>query len=99
MEHAAIRETLEETGHRIDHLRSIGSFVEVPGISGSVCHVVTASSIGAIEPTLGVGEDWAVELLSLAQVPGAIAAGRVRDGGTLAAWSLLLAQRHRAGAR
>lgn len=88
-EDAAKRETREETGFSASSLVRIGSFVESPGISGSTCHVFSAVIDGTHEPELEPGEDWSVVLLTVDELWGAVRAGRVVDGGTLAALALL----------
>ncbi|WP_422936513.1 NUDIX hydrolase [Sinomonas sp. P47F7] len=93
---AAIRETLEETGHRIRGLLGLGNFVEAPGISPAVCHVFTASSASVSSPELEDGETWKVELVSYEQLLMYAATGAIVDGGTLAAIAMLQSARKQA---
>ena len=90
-EDAAVRETREETGFASTRLERVGSFVESPGISAAICHVFRADVVPGGPAALESGEDWEVALLHRAELADAIRRGEVKDGGTLAAWALLLA--------
>jgi ADP-ribose pyrophosphatase len=89
---AAVRETREETGWEATDLRSLGSFVEAPGISPSQCFVFAARVSPRGEASLEPGEAWTPVAVSTEQLTTLVSEGKVQDAGTLAALALYSAR-------
>jgi ADP-ribose pyrophosphatase len=78
-EAAARRELREETGYSAERLRLVGTVAANPAYQDNICHHWLAEGATLTDPqALDAGEDIAVELLPLADVPGLVAAGTIR---------------------
>ena len=84
----AKKELLEEIGAHADHLRLIGSVTPDSGLLSSRVSVVTCSVDQVVEKKdcEGIQE---VLLMTGEELRSCIAAGKITDGYTLAAWALL----------
>jgi ADP-ribose pyrophosphatase len=88
----ARRETREETGYEAQAIRRLGVIYASPGYADERLHVFHARL--KPEPSGGEpDEDEHLELVPMAaaEIERRIAAGRIRDAKTLAAWALLRA--------
>lgn len=83
----AVRELREETGYAGGVPRLLGGIAANPAILSNTCHTVL---VPGCAPGQGVqfdpGEDLVTRLVPLADVPGLIAAGRIRHSLVVVAW-------------
>jgi 8-oxo-dGTP pyrophosphatase MutT (NUDIX family) len=93
---AAVREVIEETGYRTTRpLERVVDFEPMIGMVDSRHHVYIARGVEkAGEPT-EKNEAAHMEWVPLDDIPGLIAAGKIRNSGTLVALLYLLATRNR----
>lgn len=89
---AARRELLEETGLTARRWRQLGRYYPSPGILDELMYVYLAQEL-----TAGAAQPEPYELITcrffdFGQLSKSVAAGRVEDGKTLAAWALLMAR-------
>jgi rhodanese-related sulfurtransferase/8-oxo-dGTP pyrophosphatase MutT (NUDIX family) len=93
-EEIARRELAEETGFRADSLRYLGWVHEAYGMSGQRGHAFVATGLTPGEQELGAEEAGLVcAHVPYAEFPRLVAAGRITDATTLAAYALLLMER------
>jgi len=90
---AARRELEEETGHAAEELESLGTFYTSPGFADEIMHVFEARQLRTVPRRLERGEHIEVVTMSVEELFEAIAAGRIRDGKTLAGLLLWLRRR------
>lgn len=90
---AAVREAREETGHTVESVAELGSFVEMAGMSTARCHAFTGVSVAVNAQELEEGEEWSVRLVTDTELDDLVATGQVIDAGTLASYALLRARR------
>ena len=84
-QHAAGRELQEETGHRADRIRPLGSFFTSPGFADEIIHAFIAEDLTFVGQSLEPGEEIEAAELDVAEVLAMIADGCIRDGKTIAA--------------
>lgn len=83
----AVRELREETGHAGDAPRRIGGVAANPAILTNTCHTVLITGcVRRHGVEFDAGEDLVTRLVPLADVPGLVAAGRIRHSLVVAAW-------------
>jgi 8-oxo-dGTP pyrophosphatase MutT (NUDIX family) len=90
-EQAARRELAEETGYEGGHWRQIGVVASNPAYQDNHCHhwlAENAELTGGL--SLDAGEDIAVELVALAEVPQLIAEGRIQHSLVVSALARVL---------
>lgn len=76
---AGIRELREETGYVGQRARLIGSIYPNPAIQTNTCHTLLVEDCACRHETaLDHGEDIAVRLVPVADIPGLISSGRIR---------------------
>ncbi|MFM7807359.1 MAG: NUDIX hydrolase, partial [Planctomycetota bacterium] len=85
---AAVRELEEETGFSAASVRPIGTFLTSPGFADERMHVFAASGLRPVERRLQPGERIEVLHETVDGVAQAIADGRIRDGKSIAAFTL-----------
>jgi 8-oxo-dGTP pyrophosphatase MutT (NUDIX family) len=88
---AAERELREETGHATERWAYLGASAPNPAFLDNLCHHWLARDV--VEESrqqLDAGEDIAVELVALADVPRLVAAGRLRHALVLSALARVL---------
>lgn len=83
-EEAAAREMREEIGMAAGSLRKIGEFFMVPGYSSELMHVFLATDLTPDPLKQDADEIIEVEIIPYQQALEMAAAGRVRDGKTIA---------------
>ena len=90
----ALRELLEETGHRASRMLEIFSYYPAIGYSNEVIRIFMASGLVKVS---GEEEDEisAVEVVEVDRVHDMIMSGRIRDGKTVIALSLFKAKMER----
>lgn len=93
----ARKELLEEIGATVGETRSLGRIVANSGISGDSVEVFLCE-VSKIDPTIGHEGIAGIVLLTEDEVRAAISSGRIDDGFTLGAWSLLSSNPSSAGA-
>jgi 8-oxo-dGTP pyrophosphatase MutT (NUDIX family) len=87
-------ELAEETGLQAGSLRALGAIHECYGITGQRGHVFVATSLVPGAPNLGPEEgDLRHAHVPFDEFPRMVAAGRITDAATLAAYALLLLER------
>lgn len=87
-------ELAEETGLVAGSLRELGSVHECYGITGQRGHVFVATDLAAGTPNPGPEEgDLRSAHVPFEEFPRMVAAGRITDAATLAAYALLLLER------
>lgn len=79
------RELEEETGYRARRIESLGEFYTSPGICTELMHAFLARDLTRTEQALDAGEHIRVEIVGLDCALQMVAAGRIRDGKTIAA--------------
>ena len=86
----ALRELKEETGLKAESIEEIGSFHLAPGHHSQVCHVFFATKIlkGDSEREQSE-EDMETKEITLEELEKMINEGEIKDGSTIAAFSLL----------
>lgn len=83
---AAVRELREETGYEGTRVRELGWVQPNPALQANRCYTFAVEGCRRVgEPQLDLYEDMEVELLPLADLPGAVAHGHVRHALALAA--------------
>jgi 8-oxo-dGTP pyrophosphatase MutT (NUDIX family) len=89
-EHAAVRETLEETGWRPGPLTRLGAYAPSNGTSDQIFHVFVADGASHVGDPSDVGESERVEWVAVDDVRRLIADGRFTDGLSLTSllWAL-----------
>lgn len=91
---AAARELEEETGWRAASMRPIGRFMQAVGFSDQFCAVYLATGLEAGDRSLETGElGMTSRTVTEAAFLAAVASGEIADSSTLAAWSMVLADR------
>jgi ADP-ribose pyrophosphatase len=74
-----VRELREETGYEGDNARLLGEIFPNPAIMSNTCFTVLIENCKVRHPiTLDPGEDIAVRLVPLKDVPGLVRGGRIR---------------------
>ncbi len=90
MQEAASRELLEETGYESNTIVPLGMVRPNPAILNNRCHVFWAKDVELkFEQNLDDGEDIAVELFPLDQIPSLIQNGTINHSIVLNAFQLL----------
>jgi ADP-ribose diphosphatase len=80
-EDGARRELLEETGYAAPRLEYLGAFAPDPSKHTNYAHLFVATDARQVaEPTPDAGEDLQVQVLTRAELDGAIASGRLIHG-------------------
>ncbi len=79
----------EETGYRSGDLRRVGEFNPYNGVTDEICAVYIAKDLIKSESHPDVTEEFESVICSQAELDEMIAAARIWDGMTLAAWSLV----------
>lgn len=82
-------ELREETGYAADQFVYAGKFAPYNGVSDEWCFVFTAKKLRYSPLSPEETEDLYVESFSISQVYELISSGNLRDGMSLAAWSLV----------
>lgn len=73
------RELREETGYTGENARRIGRIFANPAILTNVCHTVLVENCRLTHPVqFDHGEDLVTRLVPVADIPGLVAAGRIR---------------------
>ncbi len=88
-EAAVIREMQEETGYRPRKLERLGGFYSAPGYCTEFLHLYLATDLVASRLFAEDTEEISLVRVPLAQVPGLIASGTIRDAKSLAGLHLL----------
>ena len=86
---AAARELREETGYAAGTLRPLGDVSPNPAVFANRCHTFLATDLRRVGTVFDAGEEIAVELVPLAEVPLRVRAGEVDHALVLAAFYLL----------
>jgi 8-oxo-dGTP pyrophosphatase MutT (NUDIX family) len=74
-----IRELREETGYSGDNAQLLGEIFPNPAIMSNTCYTVLIDNCRLQHPiTLDPGEDIAVRLVPIAEIPDLVRAGRIR---------------------
>jgi ADP-ribose pyrophosphatase len=89
---AAARELEEECGYHAATVEPLGMFYTSPGFADERMFVFLARGLTPVERRLEPGEEIDVELTSVEELRAGIARGEVRDGKTIGALMLWLAQ-------
>lgn len=84
-EHAAARETLEETGWRAGPLRHMTSYFPHNGTSDATFHLFAAAGATYVGDPTDASESERIEWVALDRLRDEIAAGRIGDGLSLTA--------------
>jgi 8-oxo-dGTP pyrophosphatase MutT (NUDIX family) len=83
---AGLRELREETGYAGDNARIIGQVFPNPAIMSNTCFTVMAENCRCAHPVeFDHGEDLITRLVPVAEVPGLVAAGKIRHSLVVAA--------------
>ena len=90
---AAARELEEETGHAAGAVTPIGTFLTSPGFADECMHVFAARDLREVPRRLQPGERIEVLRETPETVSAWIAEGRIRDGKSIAAFTLWKAAR------
>jgi len=78
-EAAALRELREETGYEGRNPQRIGEVFPNPAIMSNICYTVLVEDCQCLHPVeFDHGEDLLTRLVPLADVPGLVAAGKIR---------------------
>lgn len=96
---AGKRELLEETGFRARRWRRLGRFYSSPGFVDEEMHLYLAEGLAPGPRRLEADEEIASRWFTPAEMRGLIAAGKIHDAKTLAAWTLREAFARRARRR
>ena len=92
---AAVREVIEETGYRLTHpLERVVDFEPMIGTVTSAHHIYIARGVEKAGEPSETNEAARLEWVPLDDVLGLIAAGKIRNSGTLVALLYLLATRN-----
>jgi ADP-ribose pyrophosphatase len=89
---AAVRELTEETGYTAAHWDRLGAFYPSPGVLSEITHLFVAYDLTAGQMQLEPGEEIEPQVVAWAQAQAWIRDGTIRDGKTLIALLLYLAQ-------
>ncbi len=85
-EAGAMRELREETGFAGENARIIGEVFPNPAIMSNTCYTVMLDNCRCVHPVeFDHGEDLATRLVPAADVPGLVAAGKIRHSLVVAA--------------
>ena len=84
-EETVLRELQEETGYSVTHLELLSRFWISPGFSTELMHAYAASGLFPSSLPADADEDIRVEHVALAQVPGLIKEGIIKDAKSIAA--------------
>ncbi len=87
-ERSARRELEEETGHRAERMRALGTFFTSPGFADERMHAFEARGLTPVPQRLEAGERIEVEIVEVPIVEQMIRDGRIQDGKTIAAFAL-----------
>ncbi|MFN0067906.1 MAG: NUDIX hydrolase [Limisphaerales bacterium] len=83
----AVRELREETGYEGGAPRRLGGIAANPAILNNTCHTVLLTGCTRRHDVqFDSGEDLVTRLVPLADVPGLVAAGRIRHSLAVVAW-------------
>jgi ADP-ribose pyrophosphatase len=88
----AARELIEETGYRAGQLIHLADFYTAPGFCNELMSLYVATDLAPGDQNLMDDEAIGVELLSLNEAHGLIAAGTIRDAKTIV--GLFMAREH-----
>src|SRR5205823_12094302 len=81
------RELLEETGYAGDEVVTIGAVHPNPAFLSNTCHTILVRNARLVgEQALDSGEDIAVHLIPVADIPAMIRAGRITHALVIAAF-------------
>lgn len=83
------KELEEETGFRAVDIRKCGEFNPFNGVTDEMCHVFIARNLTKTQSRPDETEEFELLFLSSVEIDELIAANRIWDGMTLAAWSLV----------
>jgi 8-oxo-dGTP pyrophosphatase MutT (NUDIX family) len=76
---AAVRELREETGYEGENARLLGHVFPNPAIMSNTCFTAIVENCRCIHPVeFDRGEDLLTRLVPMAEVPGLVAAGKIR---------------------
>jgi len=86
---AALRELREETGHEGTDVRSLGWVEPNAAIQNNRCHLFAVTGCRRVtDQDLDPGEDVAIELMDLDDLPEAIRAGQIRHALSITAFRM-----------
>ncbi len=85
----AEHELAEETGFQADELRFVGEFNPYNGVTDEMCHVYIARKLKPVHAHKDETEEFEYLYCSPAEVDAMIASGKIWDGMSLSAWSLV----------
>jgi ADP-ribose pyrophosphatase len=78
-EAAGVRELREETGYAGEAPRIIGEIFPNPAIMGNTCFTVLVENCQCLHPVeFDHGEDLITKLVPISEIPGLIAAGKIK---------------------
>lgn len=86
---AARRELLEETGYRASHVEPLGCFYTSPGFADERMHAFLATGLEHVGQSLQDDERIEVQARARDELAELVRTGAVRDGKTIATWTLL----------
>ncbi len=86
IEHAAIRETIEECGYKPKTLTELGWIASAPAISKERMHLFLAKDLEQLGQKLDAIEQISVREMTAKEIDEAIAAGEIWDGTTISGW-------------
>ncbi|MBI2419875.1 MAG: NUDIX hydrolase [Ignavibacteriales bacterium] len=87
-EQNALKELQEETGYSARELTKIGEFTPYTGASDEICHLFIAENLFESPLPPDDTEDIELVTVTLQELDGMVVSNQIRDGLTLAAWSL-----------
>jgi len=82
-------ELAEETGFQSDDLQYVGEFNPYNGVTDEMCHVYIARGLKPVHAHKDETEDFEYLYCTPAEVDMMIASGKIWDGMSLSAWSLV----------
>jgi ADP-ribose pyrophosphatase len=78
-EQTAARELREETGYEGSDARRIGEIYPNPAIMSNICYTVLIENCRCVHPlAFDTGEDLITKLVPVTEIPGLVAAGKIR---------------------
>ncbi|MBF0279449.1 MAG: NUDIX hydrolase [SAR324 cluster bacterium] len=81
-------ELAEETGYRAETLEAVAEFNPYNGVSSEICQVFFARNLHLTDVKADETEEFELHFCSPAEIDSMICTNQIRDGMSLAAWSL-----------